>query len=222
MVTATPINMDRRPVILHTDDEVSHHRITTRSLARYGIDVDSYSKNEDALVAAQQKVLPNGKPHYSALLADYDTKSDMTGAQLIATLVDSQSKGEPLVGEILVISSSGDRKSLKGSLEKYTKSVQIFNKTHESNLAYLYIALRCVLPDETRDITRADMIRWAGFNIDINGDLIHKGESDFALNDFIFEISQKIQRGELTLQDVANEINPFCHRDEGRLPGRVK
>ena len=225
--------MKSKPVILHTDDKTNYREFTQEDFARLGIDVESFSTSEEALEAAKQKTLPN-EPYYDAVLADYDTQSNMDGGQLIAALVKSQLDGNPLVKEILVLSSSAVRfqliNGLKNALiaeglnerqvENFIGTIQIFGKLEERRLAELYIALHTLHPDETKEITRADMVQWAGFKLRDNGDVMLKSYSD--LDDALAPKMRLLGNGNLTLPTIINEINSSRIQGEGKAPGFTK
>ena len=134
------------PVVLHTYDNQSVYKFAKKHFTLLGLAVDSFSSNELAFAAAKEKTPHGSPPYYTAVIADYDTQSNMSGGQLIASLVKSKVDGNQLVDEILIISSSADRSGILKGLEKAFEEkgiqldqenmpVQIYDKTTEDKLA---------------------------------------------------------------------------------------
>lgn len=225
--------MNTKPIVLHTEDNEEYVESTIEEFAQLGITVESFTKNELAFEAAKQKALPN-EPYYDAVLADYNTESNMKGAELIAALIKSNLEGKPLVKEVLVLSSSADRHGILDSLkdalakqhiegsiiDKYMDSIQVFDKTYERRLAELYVAIHSLFPEEAREIKRVEMIQWAGFKVDDGGYLKHKDL--FSLDPVIGKKFELIQKNQLTLPEITREIILQKQLGEGRPPGMIK
>lgn len=176
------------PIILHTEDSEEIAESTVPELELLGVQVESFRQNELALEAAKKKSVL-GIPYYDAVLADYNTDSNMRGEELIAELIKSSIDGKPLVKEILVLSSSADRIAIldklraalarqnldNAQISDYMQRVQVFDKTFERRLAELYVALHALHPNEAQEINRADMILWAGFKMNSRGDIRSTG-----------------------------------------------
>ncbi|MFH0773255.1 MAG: hypothetical protein V1922_03000 [bacterium] len=224
-------DLTQGPVVCHTDDQKDWSRHTQKDMSEvFGIAVESYTRNEDALAAAKEKLLPDGTPYYRALIADYNTESNMSGGQLIAALVKAKLEGHPYVNDIMILSSSADRYSLTQRLKEafleqqlsspeidlYMDTVQIFDKTTERSLAELFVAIHTLYPKETERINREDMVHWAGFKMKPDGEVVKSSMYD--LEDHIRDnVFKGIEGGSLKLPTIISEIAPFTQLREGRV-----
>lgn len=199
------------PTLLHTDDGKQYHEETHKNFAPFGIPVESHLRNEDALEAAKRR-LDEGRP-YAAALVDYNTQSELTGAELIAELAATHA-----CQNILVISSSGDRGDISRSVQQELLSrgaqgtpVEVFDKVHERKLAAIWVAMRVRFPDESREIRRKDMVEWSGHSLDTGGNVPDSPN----MEDDLFSVFREIRLGKRSLEDILREVSAVRANREG-------
>lgn len=156
--------MDTVLPVLHADDDEDIRGQMAWRLKKFGIPMVGFQTNEEALRAVQEG------GHYSGVVVDYDTRSHLTGATLIAQLALMTECDEPLL-----LSSSASRQKLENELESARQAlidsgsvtdfaittrldkIDIFDKGTEAELAVVFIAMKRYIP-ESRELRRKDLI----------------------------------------------------------------
>ncbi len=210
--------------ILHTDDSPDYRRFATLEFGRFGLAINSFATNEEAFVDAK-RAFNEGKP-YNAVVADYHTESNMRGGDLLVKLAFDNEHGCAITGDILIISSSAERKLLSREINDRIDStrtsettnrpnIQIFDKLTERGLVALYCALKLNFPEESKGLNRELLIRGLGYELDRYGEV----KEMFEISDHINEIASTLKRGEITLQDIFDGVKKVLPTSfEGKPP----
>lgn len=185
------------PTILHTDDSINWRTTAQDHYAALGINVHSFSTNEEGLKAANEVLgLPD---KYDAAVVDYETHTAMKGVDLISELLRSKA-----CGEVLVLSSSTSRSILKDELASWEIAVdlvQIFDKAFETRISALYVAAKIFHPKEAEGLTRRKLIEWMGFRLDSYGEIRRDDLHNFG--DKESDVWNKVTGKEMSLLDIA-------------------
>lgn len=217
-----PITLPPNPItILHTDDSEDYGIILERHLQPFGINVKSVLTNEEAYTVASD-AFDLGTPYFG-IVSDYDTRSHMGGAELQVRIAQDKINGRPIISSSLtILSSSSERKIIQDELQEQALAlgfdpnnlqIDIFHKFTDYEASVLFIALRGHNPEQLATLKREDLIRWAGFSMDEEGNV----EEPFEFQNRMHGILDNVKREGLegTLQDLSHFLSEGNH---GRNP----